>query len=199
MEFDVIDDVVDKLHLFNPKQLRFSTRCSFYPMLYDPVDFTVMETFRAAVDLQHDGSDSRTATLSANAPTADFVNLDFYDPTLILIKESRSYGIESGAVRFGDAVLGGTALRFDFSFPGRYVTDICIHCSDTDETCVRLTKWGKLRGLAGKGYTHFSQCYSPCRDRLTFLFDMQGRLQLLFELNTAERHGALNWAKITRL
>jgi hypothetical protein len=154
-----------------------------------------------AVDRQHPDRESRSVTLSANCLKAGFASIDVDDPTLTLVKDGRYYGIESGKIIFENPVICGSDLRFEFSVPGRYAADICIECPENLETVVRLTELRKtgIKGLPGS--MRFGERYSPCRDRLTFLFDVADeKLHFLtLELKAADCHVAFKWATFTRV
>jgi hypothetical protein len=188
--------LIDGLHFFHPPYLHVHKDRFPLPSLSDPIDFQVMENFRATID--HEMQVERSVTLSAVAPAAGFARMDPADYLLWCDDGNPPYAAGVDPIYLTKTVKGGSDIRFEFSALGRYVADICIEC--LDDTVVRLTELRRSNIARLGGFMKFREDYWPCGDRLTFLFDVSSQTYFLsLEMFSNAAHTCFRWAKFTRI
>jgi hypothetical protein len=188
--------LIDGLHFFHPRYLHVHKgRCPL-PSMTHPVDFQMMENFRATID--HEMQGERNVTLSAVSPAVGFAQMDTGDYSMWRDFGNPPYAAGVHPIYLTGTVKGGSDIRFEFSALGRYVADICIEC--WDDTVVRLTELRGSNIVRRGGFMKFCDDYWPCGDRLTFLFDVSSQRHFLsLEIFSDAAHTCFRWAKFTRI
>lgn len=205
-----VKSLIGKIYRFRPKIFRFMglggrIRRLPSPALSDPIDVEVIETIRNAVDRCSEDGESRTVTLCATRLVAATAKLDINEhlaPELTVITDDGFDDVGTGRIQLNNPVYGGSQLRFEFSVPGRYLAEICIDCPIT--AVVRITERRPARETIPHvelGQMEFSEYFSPCRDRLTFVFDVRDSpmYYLSLEFDSPDQMPVFRWAKFTRL